>query len=770
MFFGRGHTLAPALVILAVIGFTGTAAGQTGSTSDAARAVLTDDALPPGMSSMGSRDPDGHLVVRAIRLPEKLVIDGKLDESIYARVLPVSEFVQAEPDYNEPATEQTQVWVFYDDSAIYVGIKCFDSGTDRWSSLDMRRDSQGMVRSESVSVAFDTFHDGRNGFTFGMNPHGGISDSAITNERDSNRDWNTIWESRTAIFNGGWSVELAIPFQSLRYAPGEQIWGINVRRNVQWKNEISYLTQVPLGGQFSAIGGLFKFSYAAKLVGLATPPVSRLFEVKPYGISSLKTDMTAETPVLNRATGNLGFDTKVGVTKGLTADFTYNTDFAQVEDDEQQVNLTRFSLFFPEKREFFLEGQGIFAFGGFAQRRMGNPGEVPLPFFSRRIGIDDAGHAVPILGGGRLTGRVGKYSVGIVNIQTKEAKDLHQASTNFSVLRLRRDILRRSNVGAIFVNRSAYGSRLRSNQTWGVDGVFSFFQNVNLNTYVAGTHTPELHGDARSYRTQLEYNADRYGVILERMYVGKDFNPEAGYVRRPNFERTMADVRFSPRPKASKRVRKYDYSLTFDQYARATDRLLETQLADATFGIEFQSSDRLNVQYIDEFERFAEPFKVFGKVQIPVGEYRFRNFHGDYMLGSQHFLSGNVGYDQGGFYGGTKKTLSLGFARAEPLPNLFVEPGFSLNWIDIPQGRFVAKVVSSRLSFAFTPRIFIAALTQYNSNNHTLGVNARLRWEYRPGSDLFVVYSDGRNTEAPGRFSMLETRAFTIKVTRFFRL
>jgi hypothetical protein len=767
MFSGSRRTSALFLSIVAVLGFAGASAGQTGSASNALLSLRSDVAVPVAMSS---RDADGRIVVRAQRLPEKLLIDGSLSEDAYSRFQPVGNFVQAEPDYNKPATEETQVWVFFDDQAIYVGIKCFDSGMDHWSSLDMRRDSQGMARSESVSIAFDTFHDKRNGFTFGANPVGGISDSAITNERDSNRDWNTIWDSRTGRFDGGWIVEMSIPFKSLRYAPGEQIWGVNVRRNVQWKNEISYLTQIPLSGQFAANFGLFKFSAAATLVGLATPPASRLFELKPYGISSVKTDKTVETPVLNDPSANIGVDAKLGVTKGLTADFTLNTDFAQVEDDEQQVNLTRFSLFFPEKREFFLEGQGIFAFGGFAQRRMGNPGEVPLPFFSRRIGIDDDGHAVPILGGGRLTGRVGKYSVGIVNIQTKEDETLHQASTNFSVLRLRRDILHRSNIGAIVVNRSAYGSQLRSNQTWGIDGVFSFFQNVNLNTYIAGTRTPERRGNARSYRAQLEYNPDRYGITLERMFVGEDFNPEAGYVRRPDFERSLVDLRFSPRPKASKIVRKYDYSVSYDQYARATDRLLETQVSDATFGIEFQSSDRLNVQFVDELERLTSAFKVFGDVKIPVGEYRFRNFHADYMLGNQHYLSGNVGYDQGGFYGGDKKTLSLGFARTEPVANLFIEPGLSLNWVDIPQGTFVAKVISSRMSYTFTPRTFVAALVQYNSNNQTLSVNARLRWEYRPGSDLFVVYSDGRNTEAPGRFPALETRAFTVKITRFFRM
>jgi hypothetical protein len=320
------------------------------------------------------------------------------------------------------------------------------------------------------------------------------------------------------------------------------------------------------------------------------------------------------------------------------------------------------------------------------------------------------------------------------------------------------------------VNRSAYGEQRRSNQTYGVDGVLSFFQNVNVNTYYAGTKTPELHGESRSYRAQLEYNPDRYGITLERMAVGQDFNPEAGYVRRYNFKRSLGDVRFSPRPKASKLVRKYEYSVGYDRFTRETDGLLETELADATFGVEFQSSDRLNVQYLDEFQRLTEPFDVFGGVEIPVGDYRFKKFHADYQLGSQHAVSGLVGYDEGGFYGGRKRTVSFGMGRVEPVSHLFVEPGLSFNWVDIPQGAFIAKVVSSRVSYTFTPRTFIAAIVQFNSNNHSLSTNARLRWEYRPGSDVFLVYSDGRDTEIRGRFPKLEARTFTIKVTRFFRL
>jgi hypothetical protein len=725
-------------------------------------------ALAGAAIATASRDTNGNLVVRAHKLPERIVIDGRLDESLYEQFQPVGDFVQIEPDYGQPATERTELWVFFDDRAVYIALRCFDSAPEQWASLDMRRDSPGFGQAESVSVGIDPFYDRRNGFLFGVNPAGGLNDTAVTNERDSNRDWNAIWDTRTAPFEGGWAVEMAIPFKSLRYAPGEQIWGINVRRTVRWKNEMSYLTQVPQTGQ--AMMGLFRFSSAATLTGLVMPPETRLFEIKPYAISSLTTDLGADAPYSNRGSAAIGIDSKIGVTQGLVADLTYNTDFAQVEDDEQQVNLSRFSLFFPEKREFFLEGQGIFAFGGFTQRRSGNPGEIPMPFFSRRIGIDNATKlAVPILGGGRLTGRAGKNSVGLVNIQTRQHDASGQPSTNFSVVRLRRDILRRSNIGMIAVNRSASGARHTGNQAYGVDGIFSFFQNLNINTFLARTHTQGLTGNANSHRVQLDYNADRYGAMLENMSVGGDFNPEVGYVRRTAVRRNMAELRFSPRPRSSKLVRKYEYSGGVDQYTRLTDRRLDTRVITGTFGIEFQSSDVFSLQLLDSTEGLTKPYEVVNGVYIPVGEYRFKTLSASYELGTQHPLSGTLSYEYGGFFEGTKHTLSLSRARIEPIANLLVEPGISLNWVDVPQGSFIAKVLTGRFVYMFNPRTFASALVQYNSEDGSLGINARVRWEYRPGSDLFVVYSDGRSTLNPG-FPGLMNRALTIKMTRFFRV
>jgi hypothetical protein len=722
------------------------------------------DGPPPAAVSTVSRDPRGQLTIRASPLTERLVIDGKLDEPVYRVIQPAGDMVQIEPQPGAPATEQTDVWVFFDEKTLYVAARCWDSQPAREVVNELRRDGTNFINGEGFAVILDTFHDRRNGFVFGVNPLGGIFDSAATNERDSNRDWNTIWEGRASRSDQGWTVEMAIPFKSLRYGSGpDQVWGINARRVVKWKNEISFLSETPPS---LSTAGLLKVSSAATLVGLTPPPNSRLFEIKPYAISSVTTDRTADPVISNEPDGDVGLDAKYGVTQGLTADFTYNTDFAQVENDEQQINLTRFSLFFAEKREFFLEGQGVFAFGGYAQRRNNTPGDVPVLFFSRRIGLSDDG-PVPILGGGRLTGRVGPYSVGAVHIRTRKDPVSGDLPTDFSVFRIKRDILRRSSIGALFTRRSVSVAGTGSNETFGADGLFSFFQNLNINSYVARTRTPGLSGDDTSYRAQLDYNADRYGLQIERMRVDKDFNPEVGYARRNDFRRSFAMARFSPRLASSTTVRKLAWDASYDHFVNGQGRL-DTREAQGTFRIDYQNSDALGVQYTDTFEYIPEAFDISDTLTIPVGSYRYRNVHTEYVLGGQHTVSGTLSYDQGGFYGGRKKTAAYSTGHIEISPNLSVEPGFSFNWLDVPQGSFVAKVVTSRITFTMSPRSFAGALIQYNAGDHALSTNVRLRWEYQPGSELFVVYSDGRNTSLGG-CPQLENRSFVVKVTRFFR-
>ena len=522
-------------------------AALLGATDAAAQGGPVPSGPPsPVAPASASRDDTGRATLRAHRADEPVRLDGVLDEAIYSRILPISDFVQFEPTNGAPATEQTALWILFDDQNLYVAGRAYDSAPpDRWVINEMRRDIPNVSQNESIGFSIDTFNDGRNGYLFELNAIGGFNDGQITNEGfPPNINWNTVWDSSVGRFDGGWTFEIVVPFRSLRYQPGtEQVWGFNMRRIVRWKNEESHI--VPVAQSLGARRGLMQVSLNAPLVGIEAPSGSKNIEVRPFAISSVTSDVPAE--VSNDVTGDVGLDVKYGVTQNLTADFTLNTDFAQVEVDEQQVNLTRFSLVFPEKRTFFLEGQGIFNFGVGAGQKV-NGADVPSLFFSRRIGLSQ-GQAVPILAGGRLTGRVGAYTIGLLNIQTDDDSDAGAVATNFSVVRLKRDLFRRSAVGVLYTDRSASTTAPDGRgRTYGADGSFSFFNDLNVNTYIARTETPGVSGGDLSYRGQLNYAGDRYGLVLECLVVEEGFNPEVGFMRRPDLRKWTGTARFSPRP------------------------------------------------------------------------------------------------------------------------------------------------------------------------------------------------------------------------------
>ena len=447
---------------------------------------------PPVPPALVARDDEGRITLRAVRLTTPLEIDGRLDEAAYEGLEPISDFIQMEPAGGQPATERTDIWLFFDQRNVYVTIRAWESQPDRMIANEMRRDSNNIRQGDSIGFSLDTFYDRRNAFQFEVNPLGARTDGQSTNERQYSSDWNPVWDLAVGRFQGGWTMEAAIPFKSLRYRPGSaQIWGFNARRISKWKNEISYLNRIP-----PAMGlgrGDFSASLFATVVGIDAPAGSKNLEVKPYATTDLTTDLGASPRVTNEVDGDIGVDAKYGITQNLTADFTYNTDFAQVEADEQQVNLTRFSLLFPEKREFFLENAGTFAFAGAGGNQMGGSGDVPILFYSRRIGLQQ-NREIPIGGGGRMTGRIGRFSLGLLNMQTREEPDeqvplnqLPTPSTNFSVVRVKRDILRRSSIGAIVTNRSIAQNQIGSNQTFGVDAGFAFYSNLFVNAYWAKT-------------------------------------------------------------------------------------------------------------------------------------------------------------------------------------------------------------------------------------------------------------------------------------------
>ncbi len=723
--------------------------------------------VPPAVQA---RDSQGRVTVRASRVAEPPRIDALLEESIYQEQRPITGFIQQDPDEGQPATEATLVWITFDAHNIYIGARCRDSQPSRIMANDMRRDGRNVSQNDNISIVLDTFHDRRNGYEFLMNSIGGAWDTQITDERDANRDWNTVWTYASRRDSEGWTAEMAIPFRSLRYrGSGPQIWGINIRRNVRWKNELSYLSPVP---RLHGARGILRLSQAATLVGLEAPPGALNLDVKPYVVGNVKADRVVDPRFRNDFDPDGGFDVKYGVTQSLTADFTYRTDFAQVEDDDQQVNLTRFTLQYPEKREFFLESQGMFAFGGVqtgtstTSTTVFGPSNTPLLFFSRQIGIRGQ-RAIPIDAGARLTGRVGRYSIGLLDIQTDRSVAAGAEPTNFGVVRIKRDLFQRSYVGILATRRDPASRVAGENVAAGLDASLWLSRNLNVLGYYAETRTPNRPGDDRSYRARFDYDADLFGLQVERQAVGEDFNPEIGFMRRSGFVESLAQLRISRRPRSLASIRKLNYEAGLD-YITSGEQRLENRHARFALRTDMQSGDTWNVVYTREFEFLADRFEIATGRFVPAGAYHSANVRGTYTLGTQRRVSGDISVMRGSLYNGDRTDLSYR-GRVELTPQLSLEPGVSFNWIDVPGARFTAKLLTARTMFTFSPRMFVAALLQYNSTNRLMTTNLRFRWEYRPGSDVFLVYSDGRDTFGRG-FPLLSNRGVTLKVTRLFRL
>ena len=723
----------------------------------------------------------GKSTVRAIKLRAPLNFDGRLDDEIYGQYRGFEGMVQVAPQYLVEPTEQTEIWVMFDDANIYVAARVHDTAPpEKWIANELRRDTNQMRQNDHFGVAFDTFYDRRSGYMFYANPLGGFADYSVVDEGQPNTDWNPVWNVKTGRFDGGWTLEMQFPFKSLRYRSGtDQVWGIQFRRSVRRKNEWSYWTPIPRN--VAGPQALNRVSMFGTVVGLDLPPAGRNLELKPYALGKMTTDRLTTPPRANDRDGEVGGDLKYGITANLTADVTVNTDFAQVEIDEQQVNLTRFNLFLPEKREFFLEGRGLFDFGrggggggGGGGGDFGGGGggsDTPSLFYTRRIGLN-RGRVVPIDVGGRLTGKVGAFGVGMMNIQAGDEAVSGSPATNFTVVRVKRDILRRSAIGAMFTNRNRLTSNLPGdNQAFGVDAAFGFFQNVAFGGYYARTETTNLGGDNESYLAKGSWEPDRYGLSAERLKVGNAFNPEVGFLRRSDFTRSFASARFSPRPRNSRLVRKYTSQVSYEYYENGAGDV-ESKQATGRFNIEFNNSDTLNVEANANYDLLVTPFSPAPGHPIPIGGHHYNDVLLRYNMGQQRRFSGNLGVQLGEYYNGTIRSLTFSQGRYAILKQFSIEPRLTLTHIDLPNGAFTTRQLGARTDYGFSPRMFASALLQYSSADHTFSSNVRFRWEYRPGSEFFVVWTDEQDTNPlqPQRGSIaLRNRAFVVKMTRLFR-
>ncbi len=694
----------------------------------------------------------------AVYVKSGIVVDGNLDEAEWSLAQPATDFTQKEPREGVPATERTEVRLLYDEENLYLGVYCFDSAGDKGIVLtDVRRDYVPF-QGDHFSVLLDTFDDNRNAFVFGTNPGGGMREGQTGGDgKTQNFNWDAIWYVKSKITELGWQTEMAIPFKTLRFRDNErQVWGVNFTRRIRRKNEVVHWAHIPRPYRSSRV------SLAGEVDGMSGIRQGRNLYVKPY----------LSAPLLRREEDDVdflpdvGFDVKYGLTPSLTLDLTVNTDFAQVEADEQQINLTRFSLFFPEKREFFLENANIFEFGrpfrGFRAVR------DLIPFFSRRIGLSDR-ELVPILGGVRLSGTAGKYRVGVLSIQTDEFQtdDLEEIpSTNFLVARFRRDILLNSDIGAIFTNKQVSGSEF--NRTYGVDTNLNFLRYLDISSFLLKTDTSGITGKDAAADLRISWNDRLFDIQASHLTIQEDFNPEVGFVPRTGIRKSAGQFAVKPRPEERITwIREFRPSLSID-YITNQENVLETRTSAQNISIFFQAGGNLSFNRRERFERLDEEdeggFEIRDGQFIPNGDYQTTEYFTSFASDMSRMLSGRVNFRTGGFWDGEKDSYQLRF-DFKPGYRFSAQVTWSYDDVTLPSGDFTTNLVATRWRYSFSTDMFLNALIQYNSAEKEISSNIRFNITYKPLSDLFLVYNERRSSTGE-----VIDRAFIGKLTYVFDL
>ena len=701
-------------------------------------------------------EPDTFKAI-ATRLPEGQAprIDGRLDDEVWALAPIQANFVQREPAFGQPASERTEFRILFDEDRLFIGVWAFDTDPSRITASELKRDSN-LGKGDQIKIVIDTFHDHRNAFAFFTNPLGAYKDAqSVENARIINYDWNAVWETKTSIDDRGWYAELVIPLSQLRFPStiGEATWGLNICRVVVRKNEDSYWVPYP---REWGMGGFARVSNAGVLTGLDNLASRRRFEFMPFAAPRVTRDMDAGTPT--DADAKLGFDLRLGLTNDLTADVTYNTDFAQVEADQEVVNLTRFSLFFPEKRQFFTESMGIFDYGrsGFSQgggQSASDPGLLAV-FYSRRIGLMD-GAEVPLTGGGKVTGRVGPYAVGAMNLTTDEG-----GYANYTAVRVKRNVLAQSNIGGILLNREGAGSW---NRTAGVDAGLVFGRHLTVSGMFAKTFSPGVSGRDVAGVGDVIWRSDRFNYGLTYIDIAERFNAEMGFIPRTDVRNTRARAGWTPRPRW-KGVRQLAFNGVLDYYENHAGRV-ESRTHLGEFVLTRQDNANLRAAVTRDYDFLPAPFALAG-TSLPVGSYDWTTASLSYASNSSRRVYATAGVDAGTYYNGERQTYrgSVNFLIGK---TLLVEPNYTRNHITLPgRALYVTNTLNMRVSHSFSPDLFLKGFVQYNDERRSATFNFLFWYVYRPGSDLYVVYNNGWETDVPGpRQIRVRNRSLSLKLT-----
>ena len=764
----RRLTCGLVLAVLATIPVL-PAAGQSQESSAASEADQTsfgpataepaDDgqsSTPPRAAGLGLGAALSIKQVAASAVEDAPILDGDvLGDAAWRVANPATGFRQTAPDEGEPASERTEVRIVYTRDAIYFGVVCYDRDPSSIIVADSRRDS-ALTDGDSFMVILDTFSDRQNGFVFGTSPAGQEYDGQVINEGGRrggfgssgggefsrgdaggfNLNWDGAWQVRTRVSRVGWSAEFAIPLRTIRYPARErQSWGVNFQRNIRRRNETAYWS--PLPRQYN----LYRVSLAGQLSGLRVPAnrPSNL-QLTPYLVGEMVTRDAApgRAPL---ALGDAGGDLKYSVTSGLTLDATYNTDFAQVEVDDQQINLDRFNLFFPEKRPFFLENAGAFTVNAASASGRGL-GQTEL-FFSRRIGISAAGAPIPIRAGARLSGKVSDtLTVGFLNMQT-EAPDAGSAANNFTVTRLRRDLPNRSSIGGLFINRQATGPRAPGNdynRTYALDGRWGIGQAGLVQGFVGRTQTPGRHGRDHALSLSGTYESQMWRISSGYQENGEDFNPEVGYLQRPGgFRKYDLAINNRSRPEGFLKFQELRPHATLTRFWNL-DGVMETTFVHTHFMGEFEDSSSVGLAYDMRSETVFDSFSVSG-LAIPPGRYDWSEVTPSFFYNRSAPVSAGVRATIAGFFGGRIVTLRPTI-RARSGETLNLELSYSRNDIDLPSGQTTTNLTSVRAGYNFSPRLFIQTLLQHNDSAELWSVNFRFGWLQDANTGLFLVYNE----------------------------
>jgi hypothetical protein len=722
-------------------------------------------------------DNYGKRYIDALFITEELNINGFLNESVWDKISFQSNFIQREPNEGSKSTERTEVGILYDKNNIYFGVKCYDSQSDKIVAREMRRDVI-VDNDDFFEMILDTYHDHRTGFYFIFNAHGSKRDAALANEsRNFNDAWDGIWECKTQITSEGWFAELAIPWKTLRFSEQDStVWGINFARMIRRKNEHVHWHLV--SREFGR-SGILKLSEAGSLIGLFNLHIGTNFELKPYFLGGLENDENTEFK--NENLKDIGLDAKIALAANMTLDLSVNTDFAQVEADQEQVNLDRFELYYPEKREFFLEGDEILTFG---ERRF----RYRLPdfslFYSRRIGLVD-GHEARILGGSKIVGKLSQYQIIAMNLLTddvtfkEDSIETKTNSTNFSVFRIRRDIFNRSNIGLMFLNKELQNST-NYNRSVGFDINMPLTRFFTATGYIAGTFASNEKEDSVFInmntknligKLNLVYDSDLWDFSASYEDVGARFNPEMGFIRRTDYQLSNISFGYSPRPENSPCIRQFSYNISGKYRNNHNNKMLDNNL-DASMEIKFQNSAEIKISSQRKTDYLNYDWEVRPGLLIPAGTYSGYNYYIEGKSDVSRPISVEVDLSYGDYYTGNRFSSSLG-AIITSIPRLRMEMQYNYNHVDLPQKRFLTNTLGIRAFYFFSTELYFKTYVQWNDDKLKFGgkekiiSNFLIRWIYSPGSDIYLLYNDGRML-GPG-MDEINNRTLMFKIIYLWR-